>query len=257
MTGARSGAALRALHVPGDPLLLPNAWDVASALALVEAGAAAVGTTSLGLVAAAGLPDGTRAGLAQTLELTRRLERLPVPVTVDLEDGFDDDPEAVAALVAALPAAGVNLEDSTAGRLVDPARHAAKLTAVRERRPDVVLNARVDTFWLGERATVAETVARAVRYVEAGADVVFVPGALDATTVATLVDAVPAPLNVLASAEHTLPALAALGVARVSTGSLLYRAALDAAVGVVGRLRDGGTAPAATAYAQVQRRTTG
>lgn len=251
---AASGAALRALHRAGDPLVLPNAWDVASALALVDAGFAAIGTTSLGLSAGAGVPDGVRGVRALTADLAVRLAHLPVPVTVDLEDGFDDDPDQVAALVAGLPVAGVNLEDSTGGRLVEPARHAAKVAAVRERCPDVVVNARVDTFWLGERDTVAETVARAGRYVAAGADVVFVPGDLDGATIRVLVRELGVPLNVLATPRHTVRDLAELGVARVSTGSLLYRAALDAAVAAAGALRDGRHPPVVTGYAAVQER---
>ncbi|MEX5720408.1 isocitrate lyase/phosphoenolpyruvate mutase family protein [Geodermatophilus maliterrae] len=122
--------AFRVLHDGPAPLLLPNAWDVASALALVADGHPAIGTTSLGVAAAAGIPDTFRAGLGATVALARALARLPVPVTVDLADGFADDPIAVAALVADLPAAGVNLEDSTDGRLVDPGLHAAKVAAV-------------------------------------------------------------------------------------------------------------------------------
>ncbi|MBO0901836.1 isocitrate lyase/phosphoenolpyruvate mutase family protein [Cellulomonas sp. zg-ZUI22] len=252
---ATSGEALRALHRGPDPFVLPNAWDVASALALVRAGFAAVGTTSLGLAAGAGVLDGSRAVRRLTADLVGRLAQLPVPVTADVEDGFDDDPRTVASFVASLPVAGVNLEDSTGGRLVDPERHADKIAAVRERCPLLVVNARVDTFWLGESATLEATTRRAQRYVRAGADCVFVPGALDAAQIRHLVGAVGAPLNVLATPVHPLSRLAALGVRRVSTGSLLYRAALDAAVGVARRVRDDGLPPEVTAYGEIQART--
>lgn len=252
---AASGEALRALHRGPGPFVLPNAWDVASALALVRAGFAAVGTTSLGLAAGAGVLDGSRAVRHLTADLAGSLAHLPVPVTVDLEDGFDDDPQAVAAFVASLQVAGVNLEDSTGGRLVDPERHADKIAAVRERCPLLVVNARVDTFWLGESATLEATTRRAQRYVRAGADCVFVPGALDAAQIRHLVGAVGAPLNVLATPVHPLSRLAELGVRRVSTGSLLYRAALDAAVDVARRVRDDGTPPDATSYGEIQART--
>ncbi|GAB3308442.1 isocitrate lyase/phosphoenolpyruvate mutase family protein [Geodermatophilus aquaeductus] len=242
------------LHRGPRPLLLPNAWDVASALALVADGHPAVGTTSLGVAAAAGIPDTSRAGRAATVGLARALARLPVPVTVDLADGFSDNPAEVAALVAGLPAAGVNLEDSTGGRLVDPERHAAKVAAVAAAAPGVFLNARVDTYWLEEEADLDTTLDRARRYVAAGADGVFVPGPLGEAEVAALVAELPVPLNVLAG-TLPLPRLAGLGVRRVSTGSLLFRAALDAAVAVAARLRDGEPAPAATPYAEVDART--
>jgi 2-methylisocitrate lyase-like PEP mutase family enzyme len=248
-------ATFAALHRGPQPLLLPNAWDVASALALVADGHPAIGTTSLGIAAAAGHRDASRAVRRHTVELVARLAELPVPVTVDLEDGFADDPAEVAELVAGLPVAGVNLEDSTGGRLVDPARHAARLTAVKETCPAVFVNARVDTYWLGQDAAPDATLARAERYVAAGADGVFVPGPLTEQEIQALTSALPVPVNVLASAHATLPRLAELGVRRVSTGSLLFRAALDAAVEVAGRLRDGEPAPPATSYAEVDRRS--
>jgi 2-methylisocitrate lyase-like PEP mutase family enzyme len=110
-------AAFHALHQGDRPLLLPNAWDYASAAALAEAGFAAIGTTSLGVAAANGLPDGKGVTRAETLALARRLRRLPCPVTVDVEGGFSDDPAEVADLaeeVAAAGAVGVNLEDGHA-----------------------------------------------------------------------------------------------------------------------------------------------
>ena len=250
-----SGAAFRALHAGPQPLLLPNAWDVASALALVADGFPAIGTTSLGVAAAAGLPDATRGVRDASVRLARLLAPLPVPVSVDLEDGFADDPAAVADLVAGLPVAGVNLEDSTAGRLVHPRDHAAKVAAVKRSRPDVFVNARVDTVWLGEEASTAETMERALRYVGAGADGVFVPGRLAEGQIAALTEALPVPVNVLAGPDHTVPRLAELGVRRVSTGSLLFRAALDEAVAVARLLRDGRPAPAATPYGVVDART--
>ncbi|MDQ3734694.1 MAG: isocitrate lyase/phosphoenolpyruvate mutase family protein, partial [Actinomycetota bacterium] len=97
-----------ALHDGPEPFLLPNAWDVASALLLADAGFPAIGTTSLGLTAAAGLPDGAGAGLNLTVALARALvERLPVPLTVDLEGGYAEAPGVVAALAAELADLGV------------------------------------------------------------------------------------------------------------------------------------------------------
>lgn len=244
----------RALHDGDLPLLLPNAWDVSSALAFLDAGFPAVGTTSFGVAATAGQPDAGRATAQDTLVLARRLSRLPGFVSVDVEDGYSDDPDEVAGYVAALGVDGVNLEDSTGGRLVAPAAHAAKVAAVKRRSPEVFLNARVDTYWLGRDTTVAATLARAQAYVRAGADGVFVPGATDPAELRALTAALDVPVNVLVVAGRSLAELGGLGVRRVSTGSLPYRAAIDAAVGVATAVRDGRAVPAATAYGPMQER---
>ncbi|MBA9002694.1 isocitrate lyase/PEP mutase family protein [Thermomonospora cellulosilytica] len=254
MTSTAPGRAtgFAALHRAGDPLVLPNAWDAASAAALLAAGFPAIGTTSLGVAAGGGLPDAARSAAGPTRSLARLLRRLPCPVTVDIEDGFSDDPDAVAAYTASLEVDGVNIEDCTRGRLISPRAHAAKITAIKSRCPEVFVNARVDTFWTGRNATVPETVERALRYVAAGADGVFVPGRLTSAQIREITSAVPVPVNVLASPDHTVPELARLGVRRVSCGSLLFRAALDRAVEVASAVRDGAPAPPATSYGDVQ-----
>ncbi|QIM20797.1 isocitrate lyase/phosphoenolpyruvate mutase family protein [Phycicoccus sp. HDW14] len=241
------------LHRPGDPLVLPNAWDVGSARAFVAAGFAAVGTTSLGVAASHGLVDGTGSDRDHTVALASDLvaAHLGCPVTVDLADGYSTDPGRVAELVAGLGVAGVNLEDSTAGVLVDPAVHAARLLAVRDRAPGVFVNARTDVLWLGG-TDLDEAVDRLRRYADAGADGVFLPGATDPAAIERDVAAVDRPLNVLATPALPLSRLAALGVARVSTGSLPYRAALRAAVLAATATRDGLALPEAVGYVQVQ-----
>ncbi|WP_143447936.1 isocitrate lyase/phosphoenolpyruvate mutase family protein [Kineosporia sp. R_H_3] len=253
MTGRRTlRTAFAVLHDGPRPLVLPNAWDVASARAFVAAGFPAVATTSLGVCASLGLVDGARAGRGAVVALAAALRDLPCPVSVDLEDGFAADPAEVAALVGSLGVAGVNLEDSTDGVLVPAAAHAAKVAAVRRRCPDVFVNARVDTHWLGGPGPVDDTLARALAYVDAGADGVFVPGPLTDAQVRDLAAAVPVPLNVLPDPGRTLDDLAALGVRRVSTGSLPYRAALRAAVDAACAVRDGAAPPRAVPYADVQ-----
>ncbi|PRX45925.1 2-methylisocitrate lyase-like PEP mutase family enzyme [Prauserella shujinwangii] len=253
-------ARFRALHRGPAPLVLPNAWDFASAAALAEAGFPAVGTTSLGVNAAHGLPDAAGAGRAAALALARLLTRLPCPVTVDIEDGFSPDPADVATLAAELAAAGVvgiNLEDGRGGGvLADPAGQAVLIRAVRERVPGLFVNARIDTHWArAEPADLAETLARAERYVTAGADGVFVPGLSGADEIRAVAAAVPVPLNVLFDpSRHTLRGLARLGVRRVSTGSLLFRAALHATVGTALAVRDGTPLPPdLPAYADTDR----
>ena len=246
--------SFRELHDGELPFLLPNAWDVASALAFAAAGFPAVGTTSFGVAAAAGHPDGGRSTKDATASLAAQLARLPVPVSTDIEDGYDDDPDAVAAYVAALGVAGINIEDSTEEALVAPQAHAAKVAAIKRAAPDVFLNARVDTYWLGQDATVAATLERAAAYVAAGADGVFVPGATDPGELRELSAAIPVPLNVLVVPGLTLTELGELGVRRVSTGSLPYRAAIDAAVGVAEAVRDGVAVPSAPPYPAMQAR---
>src|SRR4051794_35785974 len=129
----------RDLHRPGRPLLLPNAWDVASATALADAGFAAIGTTSLGVAAAHGLPDGHGQGKSETLELVRRLGHLKIPLSVDIEGGFGGGPREVADFAAALAAAGaagLNIEDGRPdGTLTPPAEQAALITAIKHRVP--------------------------------------------------------------------------------------------------------------------------
>lgn len=244
----------RELHDGDLPLLLPNAWDVASALAFVAAGFPAIGTTSFGVAATAGHPDGGRATRDDTLALARRLSVLPVYVSADIEDGYDDEPEQVAAYVASLGVAGINIEDSTAERLIPPTAHAAKVAAIKERNPDVYVNARVDTYWLHEEAGLATTLARARAYVDAGADGIFVPGATEPDDLRALAAGIPVPVNVLVVPGLSLAELAALGIRRISTGSLPYRAAIAAAVAVAENVRDGQPTPEATPYPTLQQR---
>ncbi|MBW0088692.1 isocitrate lyase/phosphoenolpyruvate mutase family protein [Pseudonocardia sp. KRD-184] len=241
------------LHAGGRPLLLPNAWDVASAVAFVDAGFPAVGTTSFGVGAAAGRPDGGRASRDATAALVRALAPLDAHVSADVEDGYSDDPDEVAAYVAGLGCAGVNVEDGTDGRLVDPEVHAAKIAAITGRCPGLFVNARVDNYWLGADATVGAVLRRAEAYVAAGADGIFVPGATDPDELRELAAAIPVPVNVLAVPGRMLDELGGLGIRRVSTGSLPYRAALDAAVGVATAIRGGGTPMSATPYRDAQQ----
>jgi 2-methylisocitrate lyase-like PEP mutase family enzyme len=245
--------SFRDLHYGDLPLLLPNAWDVASAVAYADAGFPAVGTTSFGVGAAAGHADGARASRDATTALVHALAPLPAYVSADIEDGYADDPDEVAGYVAALGADGVNVEDSTDEALIDPARHAAKITAIKRRCPGVFVNARVDNYWLGQDASVEAVLRRAQAYTAAGADGVFVPGASDPAELGQLTAAIGVPVNVLAIPGRTLTELAALGIRRVSTGSLPYRAALDAAVSVAAAVRDGREPAAATPYKQAQR----
>ncbi|GAB3152549.1 isocitrate lyase/PEP mutase family protein [Amycolatopsis sp. NPDC004378] len=236
----------RALHVPGNPLLLPNAWEFGVGAFLAAQGFRALGTTSLGVSAAAGEPDGAPSTRAATVALAKRLARLDVLVSVDIADGFSADPAAVADLAAELAeagAAGVNLEDGRAdGSLAPVGVQTALIEAVKDRVPGLFLNARTDTHWAGDRsAGTAE--ARVKAYAAAGADGVFVPGLAEPGDVERIV-AAGLPVNLLfLPGKVTFAGLAELGVARVSLGSLPYRMALAAAAGTALAVRDGGELP--------------
>ncbi|MET8416180.1 isocitrate lyase/PEP mutase family protein [Streptomyces sp. NPDC005134] len=261
MTDLAAFTAFTSLHraTTASPLLLPNAWDHASATALSEQGFPAIGTTSLAVAAAAGLPDGTGATREETVLLARRLGSGPYLLSVDAEGGFSDDPAEVAELareLAAAGAVGINLEDGRGDGTLTPVElHAAKIAAVKAVVPHLFVNARTDTHWLGGReATTAGTMGRLDAYRQAGADGVFVPGLTDPTAIAALVKSLDAPLNILSSPSGpTVAQLGELGVRRVSLGSLLYRAALGEAMAVAANIRTGrpvdGDVPT---YAQVQ-----
>jgi 2-methylisocitrate lyase-like PEP mutase family enzyme len=244
--------AFAGLHRRGQPFLLPNAWDVASALVLADAGFPAVATTSLGVNAVAGFVDGAGTGRAATVAVAAAIAaRLTVPVSVDLEGGYSEDPAAVADLVAGLASAGVagiNLEDvSAGGELRAPAAQAAIIRAVVAAAPGVFVNARTDVFWLehGPRAERrAETIARLMAYAQAGASGVYVPGLTDIAEIESVTAAVELPLNLLWRPDQDLPRLAAAGVARISTGSAPYRRGLAAALATAVAARDGDQPPA-------------
>jgi 2-methylisocitrate lyase-like PEP mutase family enzyme len=254
--GSSDAGALRqdfaALHRPGRPFVLPNAWDVASAVLFAEAGFPAVGTTSLGVTAAAGLVDGAGTGRPYTMALAAAIApRLSVPVTVDVEAGYSDDPGAVAELaaeLASLGAAGINLEDAaTRGGLRPPRQQAAIIAAVVTAAPGLFVNARTDTYWLrvgAEGSRLADTICRLQCYRDAGASGVFVPALSEIQAIADVTAQVCLPLNLLWRPELDLAQLAAAGVARVSTGSGPYRRALAAGLAAAVAARDGGRPPA-------------
>ncbi|MEV6240194.1 isocitrate lyase/phosphoenolpyruvate mutase family protein [Lentzea sp. NPDC051838] len=235
--------AFRAMHHQDEPLVLPNAWDYTSAAALHAAGFKAIGTTSLGVAAAHGIPDGMGLAGEQAIALAKLLRDLPCPITVDFESGFGLD---VAELVANLDAAGVNLEDGRPHGLASAEEQARLISKVKERAPGVFLNARIDTHWHG--TAVEETEERAKRYVDAGADGIFVPGLTEPRDIEKLAHL--APLNVLAQ-QRSPKELGNLGVKRISTGSLLFRAALQHTVATARAVRDGGV-PEAFSYEEVQ-----
>ncbi|MEU8814311.1 isocitrate lyase/phosphoenolpyruvate mutase family protein [Actinoplanes sp. NPDC048796] len=221
-------ALFRSLHTPGNPLVLVNAWDAATARIAAAAGSPAVATTSAGVAWSLGAPDGDALDRGQAIAVIRRVvAAVPVPVTADIESGFGVTPADVAEtvrLVVAAGAVGVNIEDGD--RTVE--EQAARIAAARAAAGDgLFINARLDAYLRG-RGDLAETVARAATLVEAGADGVFVPGVTEPSTVAQLAERVAAPLNVLTGpGAPTVGELAKLGVARVSLGSSVAQTAYD------------------------------
>ncbi|HEY6910128.1 MAG TPA: isocitrate lyase/phosphoenolpyruvate mutase family protein [Myxococcales bacterium] len=243
-------ALLRRLHDRTRILVLPNAWDVASARVVEEAGFPAVATSSAGVAAVLGYADGERIGRDEMLEMVARIARaVRVPVTADLEAGYGDPAKTVEAALRA-GAVGMNLEDSTAeDTLVDRPAQVEKVKAARAAadRAGVpfVINARTDVYLLGigeKQDRLAHSLERARAYLAAGADCIFVPGVRDAETIGQLVKGIDGPLNVLAGpGMPDLATLAKLGVARVSAGSGTMRAALTAGLRAAEEMRDRGT----------------
>jgi 2-methylisocitrate lyase-like PEP mutase family enzyme len=235
---------LRSLHRPGAPLLLPNAWDVPTARAVVAAGYPVVATTSAGVAGTLGYADHEGAPAEEMLAAAARIARsVDVPVTVDAEAGYGMDPVELVAALRGAGAAGCNLEDTdhAGGRMRDPDEQAAWLSAVRcaaaQDDYPLVLNARVDTF-LGpflagagpgtQDALVDDAVRRANAYLRAGVDCVYPIGLWEADALRRFVAQVDGPVNIVRlPPAPSLDALAALGVARVSWGLLLYHEALE------------------------------
>jgi 2-methylisocitrate lyase-like PEP mutase family enzyme len=246
MTADGGASRLRALHVPGRPLILPNAWDAASARLVAAAGFPVVATSSAAVAEALGYADHEGAPPAEMFAAAARIARaVEVPVTVDAEAGYGLAPAELAGRLADAGAVGCNLEDSdhAAGGLVDPDRHAERLAALRAADPDLVINARVDVFLRArdQRAALPDGLRRASAYLAAGADCVYPIGVRDGEVLAEFVAAVrPAAVNTgYGPAGPDLAALPELGVARISLGAGLWRFVQSFMDDSVRRLADG------------------
>ena len=228
MPATSPATRFRHLHTQGL-LRLANAWDAGTARLIEHLGAPAVATTSAGLAWSRGWPDGDALDPDALLHAVHGIARvLTVPLTIDVEGGYSDDPAIVAATVLRVVragAAGINLEDGAG----DPALLAAKIRAIRHacdaQGLDVFINARTDVYLRGlvpDTARIGETLARAARYRDAGADGLFVPGLVDADGIRAVAAGIGLPLNLMLRPQlQDLAALEALGVRRVSTGSAL------------------------------------
>ena len=228
---ATLASRFHALHADGL-LRLPNAWDGGSARLAQAAGARAVATSSAAVAWAHGWPDGDLLPVELLLQTTRAVAgATELPVTIDIEGGYSDEPARVGELVTALleaGAVGINIEDGSKDPALLCAKIAAARAAAKSAGVDLFINARIDV-WLrglapaGQRA--AETLARAARYRDAGANGLFAPGISDADEIAALVAGTDMPLNVLAwTGLPDAGRLQALGVRRLSAGSAISEA---------------------------------
>ena len=255
--------ALGKLHTSGPLLVLPNVWDAGSARLFVEAGFAALATTSAGIAFSLGYPDGEEISRAEMLAAVARItRRVSVPVTADMEAGFGLSPEAVAETargVLAAGAVGMNLEDSGEGeKLLEFDLSVERVRAAREAATatgggvPLVLNARTDAFHPGtlpQGRQFAEAVRRGNAYRDAGADCVFVPFVGDTATIERLVKEIAAPLNILGAPDApNLKALEALGVRRVTFGSAPMRATLGLVRRMAREWKEKGTYGTLSAY---------
>ena len=224
---------LRALHVPGSPLLLANVWDAASAAMVEEAGYAAVATSSAAVADTEGWPDTNAMPPEVALAAVARVVRgTSLPVTADIEGGYGLAAFELVDRLLATGAVGCNLEDTDheqARTLVDLDEHVRRLAAIRASAGDgLVLNARIDTVLRG--GTLDEAIERGKAYLAAGADCVYPIFLADPADIGRFVEAVGGPVNILfRSGAPSVAELASLGVARVSVGSGWYRTVQSAA----------------------------
>ena len=260
LDGNDAAGAFEALHAASRGFIMPNAWDAGSAAVLAAAGFPAIATTSAGIAFALarqdyGVTDAARAVPREAMFRCMRgiVEAVAVPVNGDLEAGYGDSPEAVAETIAmAIDAglAGGNIEDKIPGRqaLYDEGlaveRIAAARSVIAARGSAFVLTARSDTLLLAGRAGLAEGIARCNRYRAAGADCLYMPGAVDLETIGRLVREIDGPINVvmgLGTNEGNAHDLIAAGVRRISLGGTIARAALGLVKRAAAELREKGT----------------
>lgn len=222
----------RALHKPGDPIVLVNVWDAVSARLVESLGFPALATSSGAVAWTRGFPDGEAIARASMLaEVEFIVRAVSIPVSADLEAGYGASPaDAAATAQGAIEAGavGMNIEDWCGDELMEAQAQAERIAAIMDvaAREDIAftVNARTDVYLqdVGENDSwrFAETVRRANLYLQAGAACAFVPGVTDSETIGKLVREIDGPLSVLAGASSpTVAELAKLGVARISVGT--------------------------------------
>lgn len=250
------GAAFKALHQRQDLFILPNAWDAASARIFEKKGFSAIGTTSAGIAASLGYPDGQKIPVREMMDAIKRIVlAVNLPVTADIEAGYSHEIAKVLEVVKEvmeMGVVGINIEDSTGMKdqpMFDIPSQVAKIRAIRKMvgsaEKTFVINARIDFFYLklyDTERTVAETLERAHAYLEAGADCIFIFGVNDKEVLTKLVKAIPGPVNLLAGpGMPSVAELGLMGVRRLSLGSGAMRATLGALEQISTELLSDGT----------------
>jgi 2-methylisocitrate lyase-like PEP mutase family enzyme len=246
-------AVFRALHARNRAFIIPNPWDVGSAMMLARLGFEALATTSAGFAHSLGKTDGAVDRDAMLAHAAALAAATDLPVSADLENGYADDPADVAEtirLAVAAGLAGCSIEDLPQGRDGKPyeiafatERIRAAAEAARSLPFPFVLTARAENYIAGH-PDLPDTIARLQAFQEAGADVLYAPGLRSKEDIASVVSSVDRPVNVLMGlqgVDFTLDDLSALGVKRVSIGSGLSRVAYDAALRAATEMRDRGT----------------
>ncbi|PTX57345.1 2-methylisocitrate lyase-like PEP mutase family enzyme [Litoreibacter ponti] len=237
MTQTDKATQFKALHVPGDPLMLYNIWDAGGAKAVEAAGAKAIATGSHSVAEAHGYDDGEQIPLDLVFPIATRIAAsTALPVTIDFEGAYSTDPAKAADNVAGLIATGaigLNFEDQVVGGqgLHPTADQVARIKAIRDCSPvPFFINARTDVFLKAKpdahEGLLDEAITRGKAYADAGADGFFIPGLLDAALVAQVCKAVPLPVNVMMRAPLTRESAAEAGVGRISHGPIPYAQAM-------------------------------
>src|SRR5215510_10940718 len=243
MTQKEKAQRLLDLHHATDPVVLINAWDAASACIVEQAGFPAVASSSAAVANALGYPDGQKVPWPEMVAAIRRIAgAVQLPVTADIEAGFSSGPkeleDAIGDVISA-GAVGANLEDALPGHgdrgpLYSIADQVRRIEAVRntaeKRGVHFVINARTDAYWQAGvklEEALRGTLERGKKYLQVGADCIFIPGLRDPAQIRTVVQEFNAPVNILATTgAPSIPELKQLGVKRISYGSGPMRAAM-------------------------------
>jgi len=253
LTQAEKGVTFEALHKRAETFIIPNPWDVGTARLLANAGFEALATSSAGYAFSVGKADNAVGRNGTLLHATAIAEATDLPLSIDLENGFGDDPHTVAEtirLAAATGAVGGSIEDAT-GRDDDPIydrtlaieRIRAAAEAARRLPFRFMLTARAENYLVG-KPDLKVTIERLQAYQDAGADVLYAPGLTRKDDIASVVASVDRPVNVLMGLQGvrlTVAELSAIGVKRISVGSGLARSALGAFLRAAREMREHGT----------------
>lgn len=242
----------RQLHYQDTILVLPNAWDALSAKMIELAGAKALATTSAGMAACMGYPDGEQMPLKLFFMLIKRIiASVNIPVTVDIESGLGESIKEVCANVSKLielGVVGINIEDSYCNELIPINIQASKIMAIKNLALQIqfplFINARIDHYWLGisEQTIFTETIQRIQKYQYAGADGIFIPGLNDLPIIKQLKEHTHLPINILTNLTNSsLDDLKLHGVSRLSSGSSCVRSIANVITNMAQQMLDSGT----------------